>query len=593
MSAAHTCPSSGNASSENNATRRPVGKSDGLPGRSSRPFSFSRAALPATIIMLILGAALPAAGASLDVDALIARQAKIGHGIAQVARGMDAENPTEARIRSVLYTLSVTECANAIAALEKIARAQTPEAAQEKMQALGAAQDRTIEILERILGIIAQLKEENREPADAQKGSDLPQDVRDKLRDLAKALDEFQEEQKKAVVDTASLAKTPVEDFTPEQEEQLKQLEATEQEWAKFLKDAHSDLSKLPEQDFSNPAMLKELVEIYTEIEMAADALSKKAVEIAVPYEQAGAELAETLEANLERWLDDQPDRLRWQMEEPLGDYDVPMADLPAELQDIVGDLMEEEEDLMEDIEDASSSWADSADKGAGWTAMDGPISNMSAKGITGNTLPNSSEIGGRSGEGRTGKSAGEFVEDTAVGKGGRRTPTRLTPDPFEKGVVNDKSPDSGGGSTGGGKISGAGGEGLEGPVPPEIAQQLQALAGRQAELRNRAERIELKFKAMHYSTEPIVQTIGLMENMEDALRNARMGQVTRTQHLMLRSMQDAQAFMSGELRVQRDQSVNLPPELQEQIMDAMDDPSPRQYEGLLRAYFEKVARAE
>ena len=37
-----------------------------------------------------------------------------------------------------------------------------------------------------------------------------------------------------------------------------------------------------------------------------------------------------------------------------------------------------------------------------------------SAKGVTGNQLPNNNEMGGRAGEGRTGKSQGEMVEDTA-----------------------------------------------------------------------------------------------------------------------------------------------------------------------------------
>ena len=142
------------------------------------------------------------------------------------------------------------------------------------------------------------------------------------------------------------------------------------------------------------------------------------------------------------------------------------MAELPSELEDMVGDLMEQEEDLFDEMEDVSSSAADSLDKGAGWDAVDGPISNISAKGVTGNRLPNSSEIAGRSGEGRQGKSSGEFVGDEAVGKGGRKTPSRLTPDPIVKGQIKDHSKDSTGGATGGGKESGKGGEGLEGPVP-------------------------------------------------------------------------------------------------------------------------------
>ena len=544
-------------------------------------------------LLVFLNARAGADAPAPDVDMIITRQAAIGHSLARVAKGMDVENPTEKRIRSILYSLSVSECVNAVAALERIARADTPEIAQEEMSRLAEAQDRTVDVLEKILGIIGKLREEGIDPFAADRPSDLSDDARKKLEELADALKEFAKDQKKVVDGSTSLAKTHVDDFTPEQEEQLKQIEAIEDTWSTFLKETHSDLSKLPEQDFSNASMLKELVEIYTEIEMAKDALSKKAVEVAVPYEQAGAELAETLEHNLERWLDDKPDRLRWQMEEPLEDYDVPMAELPTELQDIVGDLMEEEEDLMEDIEDASSSWADSLDKGAGWTAMDGPISNMSAKGVTGNALPNTSEIGGRSGEGRTGKSAGEFVEDSAVGKGGRRTPTRLTPDPFEQGVVNDQSPEAAGGSTGGGKISGAGGEGLEGPVPPDIAQKLGALAGRQADLRNKAERVAVTFKTLNYPTEPIEQTVRIMRDMESALKSGRLGQITRKQHLVVKNLGETRAFLDGEILVRHDHTVNLPAELQDQIVDALDDPTPKQYEDLLRAYFKRLAQSE
>ena len=544
-------------------------------------------AMPAGVVFLVCSLAV---AAPTDVHQLIERQAQIGSTLARIAKGMDAENPAEQRIRAVLYSLSVSETVKAVHALEQIARAPSPAAAKDEVARLAASQDRIIEIIERVLGIIERLHEEAATPVAEEEGSDLPDDVNDQLRDLADAIKNFCEEQKKVVDATTSLAKTNVEDFTPEQEQQLKQLEAAEQDWAAFLKEAHADLSKLHEQDFSNPSLLKELVEIYTEIEMAADALSQKATEIAVPHEESGLEKAEALEFNLERWLTDTPDRDRWQMEEPLQDYEIPMAELPTELQDIVGDLMEEEEDLLEDIEDATSGWMDSLDKGAGWDAMDGPISNMSARGVTGNRLPNTSEIGGRSGEGRTGKSGGEFVEESAVGKGGRRTPTRLTADPFEKGVVDDRSPDSGGGSTGGGKISGAGSEGLEGPIPPEISQKMKALAGRQAELHNKAERIELAFKVMGYPTEPIENSVRAMKEMEDALLRARYGAVSRQRHVLLKNLEDTRSFLVGEARVQRDLTVNLPPELQKEMRDGMGDPSPKEYEQLLRAYFKALA---
>ena len=75
---------------------------------------------------------------------------------------------------------------------------------------------------------------------------------------------------------------------------------------------------------------------------------------------------------------------------------------------------------------------------------------NCCSAGVTGNVLPNNNEMGGRSGEGRSGRSQGEFVGDNAVGKGGRNTPTRLDPTPFQQGQVNDTSKDPVGGATGG-----------------------------------------------------------------------------------------------------------------------------------------------
>ena len=154
-----------------------------------------------------------------------------------------------------------------------------------------------------------------------------------------------------------------------------------------------------------------------------ATSLTKKTADIAVPLEQLGAEMAKEMTTNIGNGTRTRP--RAWSQEEPLTDEmkEAPMAELPKEMEDIVGKLMEDEEDLFDEMEDASSSWADSLDKGAGWDAMDGPISNNSARGVTGNRLPNTSEIAGRSGEGRQGKASGEFVSDTAVGKGGAKRP--------------------------------------------------------------------------------------------------------------------------------------------------------------------------
>jgi hypothetical protein len=256
----------------------------------------------------------------------------------------------------------------------------------------------------------------------------------------------------------------------------------------------------------------------------------------------------------------------------------------------LLPELMEEEEDLFDEMEDISSSWADSIDKGAGWDAMDGPISNMSAKGVTGNRLPNTNEIGGRSGEGRSGKSSGEFVGDEAVGKGGRKTPSRLTPDPFMKGQVKDTSKDPVGGATGGGKESGQGGEGLEGPVPNRPDRELERLANKQATLRNKAEGIDLQFQVMNYHRTDLKRLIEAMATVERDLRTGRYRNALRQRDVLLDGLDRAKKTAAGEFAVRLDRTANLPTDVQKEMLGSMQEPAPAGWDGLNRQYFERLS---
>ena len=87
---------------------------------------------------------------------------------------------------------------------------------------------------------------------------------------------------------------------------------------------------------------------------------TQKKIELAVPHEQSGLENAQELVNNLERWLPDTPDNIKWSMEEPLAPTDIAMAELPRELEDIVGELLDKEEAMTPDVQDVTSSWMDS-----------------------------------------------------------------------------------------------------------------------------------------------------------------------------------------------------------------------------------------
>ncbi|MEO8496352.1 MAG: hypothetical protein ABI614_14890, partial [Planctomycetota bacterium] len=524
------------------------------------------------------------------------RQIQVQTNSADLAKSIDASaGENEATVKQALAKLAHGEMLQAAQQAERLAAVKLEGDVAELVSPLMESQDRVIEMLRKLLELNRRATSDALAEMKERQGGDLPNDVQEKLMALSDKLQEFVKQQKKIIEATENLAKKPVEDFTEEEEQLMKELAASEDEWSRFMQEVHSDFSKLPEQDFANSSMLEELIEVQTELKMAEGALTKKAADIAVPLEQLGAEMAEELVTNIEKWLPDTPDRERWSQEEPLTDEmkEAPMAELPGELEDLVGELMEEEEDLFDEMEDMSSSWADSLDKGAGWDAADGPISNMSAKGVTGNRLPNTSEISGRSGEGRQGKASGEFVGDTAVGKGGRKTPSRLSPDANVKGQIKDLSKDPVGGATGGGKESGAGGEGLEGPVPPQAKRELERMANKQADLRNRAESVDVKFQVMNYHHTDLKRMTEMMKAVEDDLRSGRYQSALRRREVMLDGLGNIKTYLDGEFEVRRDQTNNLPEDIQKELLGSMLDASPAGWEELNRKYFERLSGSE
>ncbi|MBI5725272.1 MAG: hypothetical protein HZA50_15035 [Planctomycetes bacterium] len=452
-------------------------------------------------------------------------------------------------------------------------------------------QTRILDAIQTMLAIMPSLAKKPDEKKAATQPGNLPPEVAAKLTELKNDLKAFMDDQKKIIKASEELAKKPVDNFNAADEKLLKELQLSQEKWEKFLNEAVTDFSKLTQQDFSNPAMLKELMAVKSDVTMAKDALSKKAVEIATACEDNGIENAKELMANIEKWLPDEPDRQKWSMEDPAGQMNTEQAALPTELEDLVGDLLEQEEDLFEEMDDLSGKYNQSGDKGIGWDAMDGPISNQNAQGVTGNQLPNSDELQGRSGEGRQGKSSGEYVEDKAVGKGGRRTPTRLTPEPFQKGQVDDKTTEAEGGSTGGGKVSGQGGEGLEGPVPPPLANEMKRLAGKQADLLNKAQRVAAGMKTSDYSSFKMLQAITLMNRVKSDLENNRYQNVLRSKQETVGALKDAQDAIAGKIDVTSDTSSAMPKHVRQDISDAMKGNLPDEYKDVLEEYHRKLSQ--
>ena len=519
---------------------------------------------------------------------------KISAGQAQLRDLMQSTAQTFAfdesnkQVQKTLLVLALNPAKDAVdfsiaLALEKDAAQQAHLSTELQTQ-----QRRIVSTLESLLSLLTASPEPSTQPT-TRPGDNMASkpDAFQKLDDQLKS---FMKEQRKILDQTAGLAKKPVDNFDDKDKKLMADLLQSQDKLDAFMKSAVSDFSKSAEQDMANASMAKEAQAIYSEVTMAKDALNQKAVEIAVPAEESGLEGAKELSSNLEKWLMNTPDRQQWTQEELMQKSDTPMPELPKELQDMVGELMEQQEDLFDEMEDQNANITDSADKGVGWDAADGPIADMSAKGITGNQLPNNNEMGGRSGEGRSGRSQGEFVGDTAVGKGGRNTPTRLDPTPFAQGQIKDTSKDPVGGATGGGKMSGEGAAGLTGPVPGKAVEGLKRLATKQADLRNTAERLALQYKLSRYDNFKLNESITLMRDVETDLKSGRYQNAMRRRDVLLDDMDTSRMLISGQVNVQQDSTPTTSLKMQRDLNDAMKGELPAAWSDPLKEYYKKLA---
>ena len=362
----------------------------------------------------------------------------------------------------------------------------------------------------------------------------------------------------------------------------------SQQRWADLFQKMVDDLHKIGKQTQGKFTLADELVEMLSHLQLSNEHLARKAVHLAIPESETGLELAKEITSNIERWLSKYPDYLKWDMEEPSAMHDVPEAELPDELEDVIGELLEQEEDMRDEIEDITSSWMDSLDKGAGWGVADGPISNMSAKGITGNLMPNQQEIGGRSGEGRTGRSYGEMVEKTATGKGGRKTPARLTPDNLEPGEIQDTSGEQPSGPTGGGKASGLGAQGLTGPVQ-DLNFRYNILSQKQQKLIEKTESLIRNMQVMNVYNPEMERALGGMKEFQMKLREGKYTELLSEKQRIISHLQQAdQSFTKTKIFKAGNSDRNVMKTVGEQD-SVWDEKIPSGYESIVRKYYREI----
>ncbi|MFQ5805226.1 MAG: hypothetical protein ACE5I3_02110 [Phycisphaerae bacterium] len=449
-----------------------------------------------------------------------------------------------------------------------------------RLQALIGKVDRALGTAEQAQAVLEQLPPPQREQA------------LKRIHDLLEKLRDFVPEQDKVIAETEELVRKG-EDLTEEDLEKLERLKGTEDKWAEVFTDSVRDIAKLTEQGFADTSIANDYKEMVEQIEAASLNLTPELIELAVPREQAGRELAESLVEEMEMWIPNSPDYIKWMMEEPLDFPEIPMVELPDQLWDLIGDLIEEQDALNDAAEDMTSAWADSLAEGAGWEVAGGPISNFSAVGKTGNQLPDNNELSGRSGDGRSGRSQGQLVENVAKGLRGRVTPTRVTNDPYEQGVVKELQQMATSGATGGGKARGAGQEGLQGQSPPPLMENMQFMTDWQQRIRQRAERVAGQLKVVRISLPALDRAIALMRKTEQAAEDGRYAELFKIQQMVLQNLRMSGELAMREMALSIDRAYYLPADQRRPILDAMDEPVPQEYQDAVRRYFQQLSESE
>ncbi|MGE0608260.1 MAG: hypothetical protein AB7O62_14280, partial [Pirellulales bacterium] len=408
-----------------------------------------------------------------------------------------------------------------------------------------------------------------------------------KLNAMTDDLDRLLAEEQELADKFERLPKKKVDELSDDQEKALDEFDEFQDRWEKWAKGTIDELAKLPTGFVDDFGMREDVNRIFQEIEKAAS--RPKAEKIEVALEDLGAGLATEMLEDLEVWMPDTPDAAKWVLEEPLAGLKVPEMPLPSELEDMVGELLQEAEEFDEEADDITSAWGDNLNQ-AGWDVADGPISSFSAKGKTGNDLPNKSEMSGRSGDGRRGKSSGQMVGDTARGLEGRKTEARVNNERYEPGQVKMEGQQDPHGATGGGKKAGAGRRGLQGGTPPDFIKDMERLSEKQAAVREKAEQVAKDLEAGGIKSSRLDRSIQLMKSVEDDLADKRYDDAARRRKVALSALKGALTNGADGTAIDLSRARDLPSELREELLQSAEEGYPAGYESLLQSYFRALS---
>jgi hypothetical protein len=521
---------------------------------------------------------------------LVEQQVSIRKKTELLARAQEKEAFPLATMIASLDELHAGLLADAVHLLEQGRDATEPARFSTARQNSLPLQDKIIAAFQQLLARL-QRNEQAREALRKLAKTDAPrhQTVTKALSQLLKDLKQFLNDRTELAAKFEKMPKRGEDKLSEESLKTLKEYQEFQEKWGKWAKGKIDELAKLPTGFVDDFGLRPDANKIYEEIEKAA--ARPRAEKMEVSLEDLGAALATKMKDDLEVWMPDTPDAFKWVLEEPLDKkpLKIPEMPLPKALEDMVGDLLQKAEEFDEEADDITSAWGDNLDQ-AGWGVSDGPISSFSAKGKTGNDLPNNMEVTGRSGDGRQGKSTGQMVGDTAKALGGRDTPARVGAERYEPGQLKQEGEQDPKGATGGGKKAGAGRHGLQGGSPPDFVRDMGRLSEQLVGLREKAEQIARQLDGVGVTSRRLTDSIHLLKSSENDLRDLRYQDAARKRRTALNLLKSGLRGVDQTTAVELNRARQLPAQLRNELLQSAEEGYPAGYEKLLTNYFRALS---
>jgi hypothetical protein len=531
--------------------------------------------------------------ADVAFKGLVERQIDIRRRTSRLARTIEKDGVPVATVVDSLDTLAAGPMAQVVKLLESGAGTEKESLAKEFRTSSLPVQDRIIRELEDLL--VRLQRNEQAKKALRKLAKDDPKahkKATKALGEIIKNLDKLIKDRTELAGKFQRLAKKKPDEVKEDLLKALTDLDDLKKRSERWKKGSVQELTKLPKGFVDDFNLRKDVNKVFEEIEKAAT--RSKAEKLEVSLEDLGAGLGTKMKEDLEMWMPDSPDNVKWVLEEPLNKkpMKIPEMPLPKALQDLVGELLQKADEFDEDADDITSAWGDNLDQ-AGWGVSDGPISSFSAKGKTGNDQPNNMEVSGRSGDGRRGKSTGQMVGDTARALPGRKTPARVGNEKYEPGKLKAEGQEDPNGATGGGKKAGAGRQGLQGGSPPDVVKDIGRLSAKQAGMREKMEQVARKLEGKGVSTTRLRQGIKLLEKADKDLTDRRYQDAARKRREAMKRLRSAFKDLDRSTATQISRARDLPRELRRDLLQSAEAAYPAGYEALLKSYYKALSTAE